>query len=436
MFERRGPVSSRRLAPESLSLRQRRSFQLFLLAVAAFASDYGRNAVGPLQELMRGALALNDNQVALLQGTALGLPQVIAAIPLGLVVDRYQRGHTLLVLAAVNVLGSALTALASSFTLLFFARCLIGFAVTATGPAAYSLMGDLYPPGRRGYAAMAFNVGGCAGMSAVFSIGGALAGAAGSGAAGWRWAMLWLGGPLLLALLLMLGMREPARTDQIVKSPSVRQACAELWGCRALFGLLMTGWGMVQIGNLAAVVWTAPTLSRDFGLSPTRIGQVVGAAFFLSGVLGPVAGGLLADWQQRTAGPRRTMATLVPLALLSVLASAFPIAPGIIAASGLLFLFAMLGTAISTMSMTLTIVVIPNELRGLCIALYTVVGALGMGIAPLAVSILSSHLGGAGMIGKSLAAVSAATAVLAAVAFALGRQYIGGGVVQCAQVPS
>lgn len=408
---------------------ERRSFQLFLLAVAALVSDYGRNAVGPLQETLRYALGLSDNQVALLQGTALALPQVVAAVPLGLLVDRSRRGRLLWVFAVVNLLGSILTAMASSFTVLFGARCLIGLAVTATGPAAYSLIGDLYPAAQRGRATMVYNVGACAGMSAVFAIGGVLATDAAPGVAGWRSAMLWLTSPLVIAVLLMLGMREPTRAGRIVENPSMRQAWAELWSYRTLFGLLMTGWVMIQIGDIAAVVWTAPSMSRGMGLSPARVGEVVGTALFLSGVLGPVGGGLLADWSQRTGGPGRTMAMLVWLALLSILVSAFPVCTDANVVRILLLLFIMIGTAISTVSLTLTIIVIPNELRGLCVALYTVTGAIGMGVAPLAVSLLSSELGGPAMIGKALTVVGAITAVLAAGAFALGKRYLNGHVV-------
>jgi MFS family permease len=417
-------LNSGSLLHEVDSLTERRSFQLFLLAVAAFASDFGRNAVGPLQEVIRGAVALTDNQMALLQGTALAFPQVVAAVPLGLIVDRYPRGRVLLAFALVNVLGTALTAAASGFVLLFAARCLVGVAVTATGPAAYSLMGDLYPAAQRGRAAMVFNIGACIGMSAVFALGGLLVSNAGANANEWRSAMLWFTGALALGTLLLLCLREPPRTGQIVQNASVSEACSELWRYRKSFGLLMMGWVMVQVGGIAAAVWTTPTLSRNFGLTSDRVGGLVGGALFLSGLVGPVAGGLLADWSQRTGGPLRTMTVLTVLSLLGVGASVFPLAAGSAVASALFMLFLLVATAISTMSMTLTIVIIPNELRGLCIALYTVTGAVGMAIAPLAVSLLSGYLGGAALIGKSLAAVAALTTILAAAAFARGRRYI------------
>src|SRR5438552_1268855 len=119
-----------------------RAFQMLLLTVAVLAATYARTALGPLQETMRIALSLSDNQIALLQGPAMALPVVIAAIPLGLVIDRHSRVRFLLILAVLDVVGGLCTALASNFQLLVAARCLIGLTLIATLTAAYSLLSD------------------------------------------------------------------------------------------------------------------------------------------------------------------------------------------------------------------------------------------------------------------------------------------------------
>ena len=86
-----------------------------LLTVAAASAIYARTALGPLQETMRIALGLTDNQMAMLQGPALALPTIFAAIPLGLAIDRYSRARLLLVLTALNLFGSVFTGLCSDF---------------------------------------------------------------------------------------------------------------------------------------------------------------------------------------------------------------------------------------------------------------------------------------------------------------------------------
>jgi len=124
--------------------------QILLLTVAVLAANYARTAVGPLQEAIRISLTLSDNQIALLQGPALGLPVVMGAIPLGLVIDRSSRVQLLFILAVLGMVASVLTALASNFATLLLARGLIGLAAAATLTAAFSLLADFYAPDQRG----------------------------------------------------------------------------------------------------------------------------------------------------------------------------------------------------------------------------------------------------------------------------------------------
>ena len=136
-----------------------RGLQLLLLTLAAAAGIYSRAVFSPLQESMRIALSLSDNQVSLLQGPALAIPLVLATIPLGLAIDRYLRVRLLLILILLDLLGSVVTALASDFVLLFAARCLVGTTTLALNPVALSLLTDICPPAQRGRATMMIAVG-------------------------------------------------------------------------------------------------------------------------------------------------------------------------------------------------------------------------------------------------------------------------------------
>jgi len=142
-----------------------------------------------------------------------------------------------------------------------------------------------------------------------------------------------------------------------------------------------------------------------------------------SGVISPFLGGIAADWCHRRAGPRLTVTALGVFALVTLAMSLFPLVSSIMLASAMLLCFITFGLAVSTMTMALSIVVIPNELRGLCIGLYTMFGAIfGLGVAPLMVSSLTQFLGGGVMIAPSLATVNAVTALLGAVAFFHARR--------------
>jgi MFS family permease len=423
-----GPIAS---SPVPVPVRVSRGFQLLLVTIATTAVAYARTAVSPLQETMRIALALSDNQMAMLQGPALALPVVLAAIPLGLLIDRYSRVHLLFIFAVLSTAGSVLTALASNFALLFAARCLVGLAATAISTTAFSLLADLYAPAQRGRASMVVVVGQYGGMSAAFALGGALLAISGAGPDAWRWTMLWLIGPLVPVIFSMLAMREPARTGLVIEKPSAREICVELWRYRAVIAPLLIGLVMAEVAVLAVLTWAAPTLSRSFVLSPDRIGAIMAMGLMLSGILGPTVGGILADLCQRTGGPRRTMSILSGLALLNVPAGLFAVMPEGASASVLLVVFMTIGSAMLVTGIALFTIVIPNELRGLCMAALTGAGVLlGLGLAPVAVSLLSGALGGPAKIGNALALVCVAAGLLGTASFALGIRYFSRKAVQ------
>lgn len=221
--------------------------------MATFASVYARTAVSPLQEAMRVAMSLTDNQMALLQGPALALPVAIAATPIGLAIDRYTRVRLICVFAVCLVAGSLLTALASSFSMILLARCLIGVAGPAIWMATMSVIADLYASTQRGRANMVVVIGQCGGNAAAFALGGTLLAIAGQESDSWRYAMVGLTIPLVFIVLLTLLMREPQRTERLVKEPSLRESFAELWRYRAAIAPLLIGLSMLGVADGAAV---------------------------------------------------------------------------------------------------------------------------------------------------------------------------------------
>jgi predicted MFS family arabinose efflux permease len=407
------------------SLSKGRGFQLLLLAFAMAGAGYTRTAISPLQEAMRLALALSDNQMALLQGPVIGVPVALAAIPLGLLIDRTCRVRLLEVLLVLSVLGSLFTAFASSFSLLLLARGLAGVTGLGIVPVVFSILADLYPPAQRGRAVTVALVGQVAGNSAAFALGGALLAMSGSEPEGWRWSMLWLNAVLVPILLLSLLLREPNRTGLVIANPTARQIWGELRHYRIVIVVIATAIVLVEIAIGAMLIWGAPMLSRNYGLPPETVGGTMAMGMLLSGVLGPIVGGMLADLCQRTGGPRRTVSVLGGIALVSAPAGLFAFLPGVTGASILLVSVMTIMLVVVVMGMALFTIVIPNELRGLCMSALVAACILsGLAVAPLAVSLLSSAMGGLIMIGKALSIVCVAASLLAAMTFAMGRAYV------------
>ena len=183
--------------------------------------------------------------------------------------------------------------------------------------------------------------------------------------------------------------------------------------------------GMVWLAERLRVrLGRSCSFSRRFHLPPDQIGALMGTILLVSGLLGPALGGPLADFCQRRGGPRRTMTVLAGIASLSMPMALFNLMPNPTSAGIMMTAFLTLGFSIATAGVTLSIIVIPGELRGLYLGMaFTVGSVFFVGLAPLAVSSLSGLLGGEAMIGKALTIVCAAASLLGATVFALSAKY-------------
>lgn len=150
-------------------------------------------------------------------------------------------------------------------------------------------------------------------------------------------------------------------------------------------------------------------------------------ALVVTGVAGPVIGGVLADLCQRSAQPRRSLLVLTLLATLTLPGSLFGLVPVLTLAGTLLMLLMLTVSATMSMGTTLFLVLIPNELRGLSLSILTAgVVLFGVALAPLMVSTLSVVMGGPEMIGAALASVCVIAMLLSVASFALGARFVSG----------
>jgi MFS family permease len=405
---------------------RRVAYQVGTIITAGCAATYAGSLLGPLQETMRTAAALSDNQMALLQGPTLYLPAIAAAIPIGFLIDRFSRSRLLTIFAALQLIGSVLTAWAPTFAVLLVARAIIGLMICATAMDASALLGSIVPAPRRGRAFMTLGIAQIAGISAAFGLGGKLIAYFGPASDGWRWAMVWLSAPLLLVCALTATLPEPDRTEREEFRAPLRAAVKELWQLRGMALTLSVGPVVVAMSYMASLVWAAPIITRRFALPPDRVGAIIGTVVLISGLVGSLLGGVLADLSQRTGGPRRTIWLMTGLALLQIPAGFFGVAKELAGVVLLLALLSTLSNMKGIICATVSTVAIPNHLRGLCFGLQNAVASIFVSLSPVLVSLISARMGGSGQIGTALAIVSFATSILGVVTFILGRGYFPG----------
>lgn len=397
--------------------------QLLLVALALGAATYGRALFNPMQEVVRKSLSLSDNQMAIIQGPGLAMPGVLIAIPLGLAADRYSRPRLLIIFAAAAVLANLLTAFATSFEMLLLARFFMGCA-TGIAPITISLIADLFPAHQRGRASMSVGFGQLLGISGAFALGGEMASRATAGDE-WRISIAWLTVPLVAALIGAFRLREPAREQQGVKWPSIEGLLSELWHVRAKIIALTAAIVLIEIALTIALTWTVPALSRRYLMPFDAIGAATATALLVGGIVGPIAGGLLADWCHRTGGPKRTALFLAVLTILSAPTGLFPVMPTFTAAIIGFLLFESFGLALITIVMTLFTIVFPASVRGLCVGIMlTAASLVSLSLAPGMVSLLAEARGGAGQLGASMAIIAIAASVLAGICVFAGIRHL------------
>jgi MFS family permease len=377
-----------------------------------------------LQESLQVGMNLNDNQVALLQGTAMALPAVLGGIPVGLLVDRLNRARLLTVFCLLNLLGTVATALSVSVPMLFVARVIVGFSTGAVAIAAPSLLADLFPRSQRGRGSMIAGVSQVVGMAAAFATAGMLV-TIFSSSGMWRLGTLVMSCPLLVVLLLSLLLREQPRMEIAQQQPTLSKSFAELWDFRSIFLPLFAGVVTIGVADGATLVWVVPTFSRSFGITTGYADTIMGIALVIGGLFGPIIGGFAADRCLASGGARRAMTLLASLGALSGVLGLFALAPGSLLASICLTAFILVGTMIISVVLTLVTVVLPNELRGVSVSVLSVGQILlSFGLAPSLVSMTATQLGGSGSVGIGLAIVCGTASIVSGAAFLVGREYL------------
>src|SRR5437764_2435579 len=172
--------------------------------------------VGAVAPQLEHSLHIGNTEIGLLSAVAL-LVGAVFTIPVGFLVDRFERLPMLSASIVLWSVASLLSAFASSYSHLLLTRLLLG-AVTATaGPAIASLTGDYFPASERGRV-YAYVLGGEIGGTAVgFIISGTVA-----SIISWRAAFVLLAIPgFFLARELYRTVPEPLRGGQSRLEPGV-----------------------------------------------------------------------------------------------------------------------------------------------------------------------------------------------------------------------
>jgi len=242
----------------------------------------------------------NQNAKAGSLGSAFLISYMCAAPILGWLADRVSRWWLVGISVAIWSLASGWSGLAASFAILLLTRTFVGIGEAGYGPAAPTILSDLYPLERRGrtlaYFYLAMPVGGALGYAFGGKIGDLL---------GWRWAFYLVVPPGLLLAFLCFFMRDPrARsTSNLITRPRPKRA--------DYFSLLRTPSYLINTAAMTALTFAIGGISfwvpdyiysdrgADFAAHPQSLGNInvtFGAIVAVAGLFATLLGGWTGDW--------------------------------------------------------------------------------------------------------------------------------------------
>src|SRR6266704_2665168 len=181
---------------------------LFLLLAINLFNYIDRQILAALEPDIRASFFAAGDVNAMtktgLLGDAFFVTYMISAPVLGLLADRFSRW--IIVGSAVILwsLASGASGLAATFAILFATRICVGIGEGGYGPAASTILADLFPIETRGRMMAIF----CAAIPVGSALGYVIGGSIGTHL-GWRWAFYLVAPPGLLLGLLCFWQRDP-----------------------------------------------------------------------------------------------------------------------------------------------------------------------------------------------------------------------------------
>lgn len=416
-------------------------YAVLVLTVCYTLSFIDRQILSLLIGPIKADLGVSDTQIGLLGGFAFSLFYTFLGLPLGRLVDRYNRRN---IIAAGVVLWSAMTALCAvtrTFGGLFLARMGVGVGEAALSPAAISMIADSFPKDRLASALSTYAMGIYIGSGLALLVGGLVVQAMTAiptinlplfgSIASWRGTFLIVGLPGIVVALWVLTLCEPPRGQAIAAADggrsalTIAQTLAEIrqrW--RSLAGI-GGGLMMMAVALYAYLLWAPTVLQRSYGWSPPETGVTMGLVVLIGGCLGMFAGGRLSDAMLRkgrrdaalcTAAASAAGSAIVFLLLLATMGSA----PATVF---FFFIGAILISMPTGSSYAASQMILPNQVRGQAIALLLFVGNLGgLTMGPLLPGLLNDYVFfDEAALGKSLALTMIGATAGAALLFAWAR---------------
>ncbi|MYH14570.1 MAG: MFS transporter [Gammaproteobacteria bacterium] len=369
------------------------------LLLAYTFSFVDRQVLNLLVEPIQADLGLSDTQISLLQGLAFVFTYVALSVPIGRMVDRFNR--VAIMIGGVLVWSATTVAcgLSRSFEQLFAARLGVGAGEATVTPASWSLLSDYFPPERLSRPISVYLMGPYIGGGMAMIAGatvldwteqaGEIALPLVGALAPWQFTFIAVGLPGLLIAALLLTVREPERKNrERVEAPPWRDVVGFLRRHWRIYLSLHLGVPCIVVMLYGLQGWVPTVMVRVYGWELAEVGRIYGIIALVAGSAGVLTGPTVARLLERRGHADQALpiaafsatAAAASLALLPWQASPYAALGCVFAAS----FFVTLPLALMTSAIQLAT---PNDMRGVVSGLYVVTtNVIGLGLGPTLVA--------------------------------------------------
>jgi MFS family permease len=369
-----------------------RYYALALLTTAYVLNFLDRQILAILQEPIKRELHLSDSQLGLLTGFSFALFYVLLGLPIARWADRGIRRNIISLAVGVWSAMTTLCGLAQNYTQLLLARVGVGVGEAGGSPPAYSMISDMFAQKDRATAYGVYGMGVNLGILAGLLTGGWV-----NEYFGWRVAFLVAGIPgVLLALILRATVREPLRRSPQVSSadrpPPVAEVLKLLWA-RRTFRHMVWGTSLLSFAAYGMFNWLPPFLVRSHGLTSGAIGTWLALILGVGGAFATLAGGYLSDRFGRHDVRWYSWVTAIAFAIsIPSMIGAFTLSDSTLVLLCLIVPGSVAQICVPPL-MAVTHNLVDNRMRALSSAIVLfILNALGLGLGPLSVGMLSDAL--------------------------------------------
>ncbi len=382
-------------------------YAVIILTLAYTFSFVDRQVLNLLVEPIRADLGLTDTSISFLQGLAFVIPYVLMSVPIGRLVDKFNRVVVLVIGVGVWSVTTFACGMAGNYAQLLLARMGVGAGEASVTPAAWSLLADYFPPHKLARPVSFYLMGPYLGGGLAL-IGGAyvidFVGSSGAivlpvlgEVAAWQFTFMAVAVPGVAIMLLLATMPQPTRKSaggQAPVTPSWSEVFAFVAGEYRIYLAVLLGVPFLVVILYGLQGWVPTILVRVFDWQLADAGRIYGVLALVCGSAGVLSGPVLGRWLEARGHadyPLRVGVIAAAAIVVSMIGLPFVSSGGAaLVCIGLASFFVTLPLALMTF---VTQMVTPANMRGVLAGTYVVAtNVLGLGLGPTLVAATTDYI--------------------------------------------